>query len=438
MDKSKKYGIVLGGGGSKGAYQIGVWKAISELEISYTAVTGTSVGALNGAFMAQEDLIDALHVWNNMDNTAVMKDMPPLTEDDNNFIDVMRAFTRQIVKKGAVDISPLEELITTMVDEDKIRKSDIDFGLVTVQIPSMQEIAIFTEDIPKGKLCDYLLASASCFPAFKAHEIDNTHYIDGGYRNNIPVDLLLKSKKKIDEIIVVDVKGVGVIKDIKSDKPIHYITSYWDLGNFLIFDGKQCRRNIQLGYLDTLKAFSHYEGIIYTFEKEEKTKLNNIYRDKLNQTIETIIENADIDVNDFITSIVTDILFVTLKDRMNVTRNAFDNSELVQYVSEICGEILELEPTLVYTKEQFIGEIENRYMTILNENIVTLNKITNEKLLSSKLLTSIGNRSIIMLAIQRRIHRLILENERFQALELVAAMFPKELMGAIFLETLIN
>ena len=48
MDK-KEYGLVLAGGGTKGAYQVGVWKALKELDINVKAIAGTSIGALNGA-----------------------------------------------------------------------------------------------------------------------------------------------------------------------------------------------------------------------------------------------------------------------------------------------------------------------------------------------------------------------------------------------------
>ncbi len=52
-----KRAIVLSGGGAKGAYQMGVWKAIKKLGISYDIVTGTSVGALNAALMVQKDFL---------------------------------------------------------------------------------------------------------------------------------------------------------------------------------------------------------------------------------------------------------------------------------------------------------------------------------------------------------------------------------------------
>ena len=58
-----KTAIVLSGGGGKGAYQIGFWKAIRQLGIKYDIVTGTSIGALNGAFMVQKDYHNAFNLW---------------------------------------------------------------------------------------------------------------------------------------------------------------------------------------------------------------------------------------------------------------------------------------------------------------------------------------------------------------------------------------
>ena len=60
------YGLVLGGGGAKGAYQIGVWKALNELEIEVGYVCGTSVGALNGAFFAQKEYDIAHQMWSEL------------------------------------------------------------------------------------------------------------------------------------------------------------------------------------------------------------------------------------------------------------------------------------------------------------------------------------------------------------------------------------
>ena len=50
-----KLGLVLSGGGSKGAYEIGVYKALKKLHKNIDIVTGTSIGAINGLFIVQKD-----------------------------------------------------------------------------------------------------------------------------------------------------------------------------------------------------------------------------------------------------------------------------------------------------------------------------------------------------------------------------------------------
>ena len=66
FDTSKTYAIALEGGGAKGAYEAGVWKALDEAGVKYNAVAGTSVGALNGAMMAAMDLETAVNLWENV------------------------------------------------------------------------------------------------------------------------------------------------------------------------------------------------------------------------------------------------------------------------------------------------------------------------------------------------------------------------------------
>ena len=56
IDLNKEYGLVFDGGGARGAYQIGAWRALSEAGVKVSAVAGTSVGALNGALVCMGDL----------------------------------------------------------------------------------------------------------------------------------------------------------------------------------------------------------------------------------------------------------------------------------------------------------------------------------------------------------------------------------------------
>ena len=121
-EKPIRRAVALGGGGAKGAYQIGVWQAFRELGMDFHVVTGTSVGALNGALMAQGSYAEAVEMWENMSNDLVLSDVPPVEEGQpGSVLEAYRAYVREIVQKGGVDPSPLEGQIRRILDEDKLR-----------------------------------------------------------------------------------------------------------------------------------------------------------------------------------------------------------------------------------------------------------------------------------------------------------------------------
>ncbi|MBA3005259.1 MAG: hypothetical protein FP810_01450 [Desulfocapsa sp.] len=67
-------GLVLAGGGAKGAYQIGCWKALRACGLlHFGAIAGTSVGALNAVLVAQDDYDKAESIWYNMSFSRVLR-----------------------------------------------------------------------------------------------------------------------------------------------------------------------------------------------------------------------------------------------------------------------------------------------------------------------------------------------------------------------------
>ena len=71
--------IALGGGGTKGAYEMGIWKAMNEVGMDYQIVTGTSIGSINGALMATRDYRLASELWDTIEMEHVMADGVNLT-----------------------------------------------------------------------------------------------------------------------------------------------------------------------------------------------------------------------------------------------------------------------------------------------------------------------------------------------------------------------
>src|SRR5262245_34888613 len=73
LDKAT-FGIVLAGGGGRGAYQIGCWKKLKELGLDrFSVISGTSVGALNAALIAAGDVPQAVRLWEDLEESKVVK-----------------------------------------------------------------------------------------------------------------------------------------------------------------------------------------------------------------------------------------------------------------------------------------------------------------------------------------------------------------------------
>lgn len=70
---NNKKALVLCGGGARGGYHIGVWKALKEINYKPNIITGTSVGALNGALLAIKEDKLAQEIWENMTMDTVFE-----------------------------------------------------------------------------------------------------------------------------------------------------------------------------------------------------------------------------------------------------------------------------------------------------------------------------------------------------------------------------
>ncbi len=290
-------GLVLEGGGTKGAYQIGAYKALRELGLEFDGVAGTSIGALNGAYIVQ-DKIDILEeIWTNYDYTHFMNVDEETYHRIKNVdftpknMNMVIALINKARKHQGIDISPFRSLLEKTIDEDIIRNSKKDFGLVTVMwdgkiIPN----PMFLEDIPKGKLLDYLIASAS-LPIFKLDKLDDKLFLDGVFHNNIPVSLL--REKGYEDIVVVrlidDLFG-KINLNHHQDVNMKVIIPSEYLGGCLNIDPDNVSKNIKLGYMDTMKTFDRYEGIKYFFNLDYKydeeycfNKLSNLNKESIDK-----------------------------------------------------------------------------------------------------------------------------------------------------------
>ena len=357
----EKRAVVLGGGGAKGAYQIGVWQALRELGLDFQVVTGTSVGALNGALMAQGEFEAAYDLWWNMDNTQVMEGIPSASDTLDSRLAVYRAFIREMVTKGGVDISPLEETIRSILDEEKLRQSGVVYGIVTVDMTTLTPVRLYLRDMPQGAVADYMIASASCFPAFKPRTIEKSRFIDGGYYDNLPVEMAAKAGVPLSEIWAVDVDGVGIKRSFCPEIPVHTVRSCWDLGNFLIFEKDQCRRNIRLGYWDAMKTAGACDGRAYAFPAGEEERLRLRYGASMEELCRRLLEP----LGERARSAVEGAALARLRGELRRRRM---KNDLLLAAAETAGELLGLEPTRRYTMEEFNAALGERIQVERGKN----------------------------------------------------------------------
>ena len=262
------FGLVLEGGGAKGAYQIGAWKALREQGVDIKGVAGTSVGALNGAMVVQDDFDKAYEVWHNISFGKILKvDEEIILKikegaiSSENFRYLVKSI-REIFRDRGLDVTPLRQLLSDVICEDKIRSSEKDFGIVTVALSDLKPVELYIEDIPKGKLVEYLMASAN-LPVFKMDKIDGKLFLDGAFFDNLPIKLL--TAKGYRDIITVRLYGIGRTRRINTKKlNIITINQSEDLGGTLDLSPERAQRNLNLGYFDALSVMKNTAAVFIT------------------------------------------------------------------------------------------------------------------------------------------------------------------------------
>lgn len=246
--------LVLGGGGSRGAYQIGAIIALHELGYDYKIVTGTSVGALNALLIGQDKFELLKEIWINLDfNTIVKHEYKWKNRVNETFV--------KGLLKGGLSLEPLEKLVKKHVVPSDLKKTTIKTGLVYTR-PFRKYTPIKIEEVSDDKIHDLLITSCSAFPFLKKKVIDGKKCYDGYFSDNLPVKLA--KEMGATKVIAIDImrgfrKKVGV-----SDIDYLYIKPTKKLGFFLDFTNEVINDLIKLGYEDIM---NHKEKILEFINK---------------------------------------------------------------------------------------------------------------------------------------------------------------------------
>ena len=224
MKKKQKIGLVLGGGGGKGAYQIGVWKALKEYKVDkyINYLSATSIGSLNSLLFLTGDLENAINVWGNITrNIALTK----------------KSFKDVLSKKSLYSRKGFIELAEKNVDFDKVSNSRVK-TFVTATPVSKNVVDAPTNFCLNGKskeeIINIVLASSAIPVIFEPVYINGVKYRDGYMIDNNPVRVL--KEKGCSLIFVVPLKEVSEAYECADENTtiIDFVSGYNDYG---IVDG---------------------------------------------------------------------------------------------------------------------------------------------------------------------------------------------------------
>lgn len=295
LDLTKEYGIVLEGGGARGAYQIGAWKALKEAGIKIRGIAGTSVGALNGALMCMDDYENAQEVWENISYSRIMDvDDEVMGQLFSGKLSVseFNSLLFSTMKERGIDVTPLRELIAEHVDVEKILNSPTGFYVLTFSVDEMKELDIDMKTLEPEYIPDILLASAYIFPLFKNEKLHGKMFIDGGVINNVPLGSLVD--RGYEDIIMIRIYGIGREKKVKLPEgtSVYSVEPRVDLGNIIEFDSEKSRLNMKIGYYDAKRLLYGLSGTIYYIDEDytEAQCLQKLCRGYEDSSLRRVVE----------------------------------------------------------------------------------------------------------------------------------------------------
>lgn len=233
-----KKALVLAGGGTRGSYQNGALHALRRLgHGEFDIVTGTSIGALNAAMVVQKDYRAMDRLWHTLTQDKIMNGALSVDMDISDMISgrsQLVSFAKDFIKERGADIAPLKAYIHELYNEKRFFESDVDFGCMVCRRDHSP--VYVTKEMMKEDAEDWLIATASAYPAFPVHKFKDNEYIDGGYYDNLPIDFALRLGAQ--EIVAVDLTNEPKHPNFMDRTGITYISRRWRLPRFFPLTGK--------------------------------------------------------------------------------------------------------------------------------------------------------------------------------------------------------
>lgn len=195
--KRSPVSIVLSGGGVRGAYQVGVLRYLSEQDYPVEIVSGTSVGALNGALFAQDRNTSRLEaIWRGLKSIRSLGRL-------------WLGFPfQQFYNNSLLNPGRLKGIIARNIDPDKLARSPIRYFCCSTNLNTGKKVFMEGNRSNASLIQRYLYASAAFPIGFPPEEIYGQQYLDGGIRENVPLSVAVQHAKNSKDFIVVVVSGM--------------------------------------------------------------------------------------------------------------------------------------------------------------------------------------------------------------------------------------
>ncbi len=387
-----KRALVFSGGGAKGSYQIGVWKALKKLNIKIDIVTGCSIGSINAALFA----LNKYHISKKMWLKLTTDDL--LSKNDN-----------KVLKDIGLKLDKGSIYLKKLINEDKLRKSKIDYGLVTFNYKKKTPKILTKKEIPNGKLIDYIIASSTFYPFIEKKKIDDDYYIDGGFYDNMPINLAIDMGAT--EVIAIDLKNIGIKRKVQNkDIPITYINYNLNDKGTLVFTKEKAKQRMKLGFNDTMKVFGKLDGNIYTFKYNSLNKNYNNIKEYYTDLLKVIFLSND-------TKLIKEIFKITKYNTLfSYIKQDKDISNYMTESIEYLGKIFDIDNTKIYDI--------NKYNKLLLKKVKELDYIKRGNKLKGKMLVGYIYNKYMNSEDKESIYRELLS---------LALVFKNDFMAAIYL-----
>jgi NTE family protein len=258
---SHSIGLVLAGGGLKGSYQAGCWKALCEsgLDKSLSIISGSSIGTMNALLFLSASPEQTIKLWKDIKKEDVLTEEKHLANfnelfsKDNTIWNILAILGIQALNMfiyGAFNREKQKEILYQIIDWNNIQKKKTKIYAACSRIVNPLKLEAEYIEInlaDRNKAIKVVMASSAIPVIYPAELINGSFYYDGGWTDNIPIKPLVQ--KGCGKIIVIHLKkpDKGILDQYNN---VYRLIPSQSLGESLTFSKEQIEKNIQLGYQD--------------------------------------------------------------------------------------------------------------------------------------------------------------------------------------------